>query len=858
MPENKLIRPKDPDARLMPSNDAYLKTANFEGYEPKVYLDSRKKKTIGYGFNLDEPTVKDYFTKKGYNYKALVTGKQGLSKSQSNAILKDLYNDSYQNTKKIIKNFETLPENVKNVLTDLNYNLGTTKMQKFSKMISAIEKQDFKTAAEELKNSNYYNQTGRRARSHYETLSNVPLNIQPKEVKTYSPSWLDIAQEIFAAPALAPVIIGQKVADSFFKEGGLIKRADGSYSKRGLWDNIRANRGSGKKPTPAMLKQERKIRRAEKKEDGGLIESYENGGWLESYENGGWLDSYEDGSEVTSNPLMNLSESQRFPKQAERTVVYPKGYIQNRINPNAPLIPLNFIGQPYATGAIEESMSPLDLVGGVRGGANLVKGALKYRQAMKPNYIQIGDELFNIGPHPRSVRRATKQMHKGVRDLVLPNAFEYGGSINDQRIPTPTSPSSYPDYTNPTLTNYQMGTPKSNLPIRGLRDATPDIPAYAYGGIIPMYAAGATVWTKQDTPTWAAGTPTPTATQNFKNTNSINTSRYRIGDVIPTGMDYKKPSAGTKDYSRVMTSYDWNNQRRLHAPDTTIMRDGGKITEDYKKRKGIPYAIHPGISNAGMYVGPTTQRGITFADGGPTGTIPSFKPGETYVQGWYKSPMYKSIIEKQAAQLYSDNPKKAAKYIKLFTGTEGSVAPPKIIKNLQKKQNVYGIATEGYLALDKDFVTNNPQLANSLYAHELMHDNSNTQYDYDFISKQTPKFDKTIHPGGILGRATPEERYLGLTSPDEVRAQIHSIRALGKEHGVYDPFNQPFTKDYLEKINTIYNSGDFDGKNYNQLQRLRDYYSEDQIIDMMNTISQNKNTTLNPPMAKNGGWLDNL
>lgn len=44
------------------------------------------------------------------------------------------------------------------------------------------------------------------------------------------------------------------------KKGGMIKRADGSYSKRGLWDNIRANKGSGKKPTAAMLKQEKKIK----------------------------------------------------------------------------------------------------------------------------------------------------------------------------------------------------------------------------------------------------------------------------------------------------------------------------------------------------------------------------------------------------------------------------------------------------------------------------------------------------------------------------------------------------------------------------------------------------------------------
>jgi hypothetical protein len=48
--------------------------------------------------------------------------------------------------------------------------------------------------------------------------------------------------------------------------GGLIKRADGSYSQRGLWDNIRAaaqrNKAvgkPGKQPTKQMLQQEKKI-----------------------------------------------------------------------------------------------------------------------------------------------------------------------------------------------------------------------------------------------------------------------------------------------------------------------------------------------------------------------------------------------------------------------------------------------------------------------------------------------------------------------------------------------------------------------------------------------------------------------
>jgi hypothetical protein len=44
----------------------------------------------------------------------------------------------------------------------------------------------------------------------------------------------------------------------------MIKRKDGSTSPRGMWDNIRTAAGSGKKPTPEMLKQERKIKSKKK------------------------------------------------------------------------------------------------------------------------------------------------------------------------------------------------------------------------------------------------------------------------------------------------------------------------------------------------------------------------------------------------------------------------------------------------------------------------------------------------------------------------------------------------------------------------------------------------------------------
>ena len=71
------------------------------------------------------------------------------------------------------------------------------------------------------------------------------------------------------------IVQGVSVKGSTLKSGGkvgkakagkqMIKRKDGSVSQHGLWDSLRENKGSGKKPTAAMLKQEKKIKAKTKK-----------------------------------------------------------------------------------------------------------------------------------------------------------------------------------------------------------------------------------------------------------------------------------------------------------------------------------------------------------------------------------------------------------------------------------------------------------------------------------------------------------------------------------------------------------------------------------------------------------------
>jgi hypothetical protein len=88
----------------------------------------------------------------------------------------------------------------------------------------------------------------------------------------------------------------------------LIKRADGSYSKRGLWDNIRANRGSGKKPTSEMLEQEDKINSENKM--GGLKNKT-----MKLKKKGGFPDMNGDGKTTQADIFLKKKENGTIAKK---------------------------------------------------------------------------------------------------------------------------------------------------------------------------------------------------------------------------------------------------------------------------------------------------------------------------------------------------------------------------------------------------------------------------------------------------------------------------------------------------------------------------------------------------------------
>ena len=165
-----------------------------------------------------------------------------------------------------------------------------------------------------------------------------------------------------------------------YNKGGMIKRADGSYSKRGLWDNIRANAGSGKEPTQEMLEQERKIKN---KRYGGKVD-YMMGGKV-NYRNGG----------VSGDPIPRLGKN-----------VIPAGgakIVYNNEEFNTPLsAPLTSPSNVFsAVGAMGNTLNYT-----LRNNPTLTPTAPKETVEKNPGFSTLGDYVYMAGKTAELIGKA--------------------------------------------------------------------------------------------------------------------------------------------------------------------------------------------------------------------------------------------------------------------------------------------------------------------------------------------------------------------------------------------------------------------------------------------------------------------
>jgi lysozyme len=120
--------------------EEYIK-AN-EGLRLMPYQDSLGLTTIGYGRCLET---------------------NGITQNEADMLFTNDMNVVADELRKIFLDFDNLRYSQQKALMDMCFNLGSTRLRRFKKMIAAIEAGDFNEAAVELLDSRYARQLPRRS-----------------------------------------------------------------------------------------------------------------------------------------------------------------------------------------------------------------------------------------------------------------------------------------------------------------------------------------------------------------------------------------------------------------------------------------------------------------------------------------------------------------------------------------------------------------------------------------------------------------------------------------------------------------------------------------------------------------------
>ena len=112
-----------------------------EGFRRRMYKDSVGVPTIGYGFNLEQIELPKPVAELWLSFE--------IEKHQ-----KELEQYHWYNRQ---------PEPVKDALLDMHYNLGHSGFMEFKKMIKALKNDKREEAANEMLDSKWAHQVGRRA-----------------------------------------------------------------------------------------------------------------------------------------------------------------------------------------------------------------------------------------------------------------------------------------------------------------------------------------------------------------------------------------------------------------------------------------------------------------------------------------------------------------------------------------------------------------------------------------------------------------------------------------------------------------------------------------------------------------------
>jgi hypothetical protein len=138
-----------------------------------------KVPTIGVGYNMNKSDTEKKFKDMGLNYKLIrskgqsLENKDALTDTQVNLLYGKDIDKAILEAKSFLDNFDQQPSEVKTIIIDMIFNMGLEKLKTFVNLREALLNFNFYPAAHHMKDSEWYKQTGDRAKFLIKKMQNV-------------------------------------------------------------------------------------------------------------------------------------------------------------------------------------------------------------------------------------------------------------------------------------------------------------------------------------------------------------------------------------------------------------------------------------------------------------------------------------------------------------------------------------------------------------------------------------------------------------------------------------------------------------------------------------------------------------
>lgn len=136
-----------------------------EGFKATPYMDTTGHRTVGYGFNMEQPNAKALWGRAGIpeNFDAVANGAP-LSQASAQVLLAQASKAATRGIRKLVPTYDKLGDNQKAALASLAYQLGATGLSKFKRTLAYLQEGNAKAVENSLLNSRFAEQAPARAR----------------------------------------------------------------------------------------------------------------------------------------------------------------------------------------------------------------------------------------------------------------------------------------------------------------------------------------------------------------------------------------------------------------------------------------------------------------------------------------------------------------------------------------------------------------------------------------------------------------------------------------------------------------------------------------------------------------------